>query len=242
MLYCVILQIAYLYTDITNDVTIGWYYKWYLVCHCKRTTYFRHCRVHDGNTNLLRTKLTVKVKPRIAIVSVLHRHDIIDYNNHDNPLSPSSDLHNLRFSWRSEQVSSQQRSVTRCNCIPRLVWRFSCCFQLTFLDSTIWIEATSWLYAYPTNLKKCPFWSLAGVVQWERIHLKAIQDGHDGLFAPVAARSSQVLSSILGGWASVFVVVHMQCFKLFKGIECAVLCMVLCTIKYSWNKMKRIEF
>ena len=40
------------------------------------------------------------------------------------------------------------------------------------------------------------------------------------------------------GQIFVIVVVHIQCSKLFKAMECAVLSMVLCTIKNPWSHLK----
>ena len=47
----------------------------------------------------------------------------------------------------------------------------------------------------------------------------------NGSFGRVVARNSEVLGSNPGR------VVHKQFFKLFEGMECAALCIELCTIK-----------
>ena len=62
---------------------------------------------------------------------------------------------------------------------------------------------------------------------------KVDPDGSFGVaVAMVVARSFVVLGLIPGRLGYFFIeFMHIQCSKLFKGLECAVLSMVLCTIK-----------
>ena len=67
----------------------------------------------------------------------------------------------------------------------------------------------------------------------------------DGSFGPVVARNAEVLGLHLGrvGGSSsrLCIYIHISlCSKLFKSLECAVLPMVLCTIKNPWSYSIRV--
>ena len=66
--------------------------------------------------------------------------------------------------------------------------------------------------------------------------------GPDGSLGSVEARNSNVLGSNPGGsdiWHR-GCAYRLQCPKLFKGLECTVLSMVLCTIKNHWSHSTRV--
>ena len=63
-----------------------------------------------------------------------------------------------------------------------------------------------------------------------RISLFVFEGRPDGPFDPAVARSSELLGSNPGRML-VIKVVPIHCSKLFKGMECAVMSMALCTIK-----------
>ena len=58
----------------------------------------------------------------------------------------------------------------------------------------------------------------------------------------VVARNSEVQVSNPGRVGCVSSRFCIQCSKLFKGLECAVLSMVLCTIKNPWSHSIRVEY
>ena len=65
----------------------------------------------------------------------------------------------------------------------------------------------------------------------------------DGSFDPVVARNSEVLGSNPGqvGYLSSRLCICIQCSKLSKGLEYALLSMVLCTIKNPGTHSIRVE-
>ena len=62
-------------------------------------------------------------------------------------------------------------------------------------------------------------------------------------FSPVVARNSEVATGFAfrPGRIFVIVVVHIQCFELFKSMKCAVLSILLCTIKNPWIHPIRVR-
>ena len=64
------------------------------------------------------------------------------------------------------------------------------------------------------------------------VSLKTWSARHGDMYITAQAHLSR------SGRIFVIVVVHIQCSKLFKGMECTVMPMVLCTIKNPWSHSK----
>ena len=115
------------------------------------------------------------------------------------------------------------------NCIP--IWTMSGSLAaLTASRGHLWSSYRS----FPATLYKCyTMFCICWVVYAENYQIRPVPMAHSSGLGLVTWRYQvrRYRFESRSGWIFVIVVVHIQCSKLFKDLQCTLLSMVLCTIK-----------